>query len=116
MSDLMTNTKQQRLWKICGYDSLEKIFEIYVPVGYFSENQVQGLLKALAAKTGLSCEEIVRAYQKRKTKRANSLLEVRRDGPNPRFMCGSNPHFTAGIVMGNAEELNENAAPFGNCE
>jgi hypothetical protein len=57
------------------------------------------LLKALAAKAGLGFDEIVGAYAKRRTKIANNLLEVQREGPHAIFMCGSNPHFIASIVF-----------------
>ena len=96
----MTKSAQQTLWEIRGYDGTEKIFEVRVPAGYFTENQIQELLKTLAAKAGLSFNEIVGAYAKRKTRLANDFLEVRRDGPKSQIMCGSNPHFIARIVKG----------------
>ncbi len=88
----------EKLWVICGYDSMEQIFEIRVPVGCFSEKQIQELLKALAAKAGLSFDEIVGAYAKRNTALANVLLGVNKDERHQQYTCGSNPHFIARIV------------------
>jgi len=50
---------------------------------------------ALAAKAGLTFDEIVGAYAKRRTRIANCLLVVSRDGPEQWFLCGANPHFSA---------------------
>ena len=56
----------EKLWEIRGYDSMEQIFEIHVPVDCFSEKRIQELLKALAARAGLEFNEIVGAYAKEK--------------------------------------------------
>lgn len=53
---------------------------------------------ALAAKAGLTFDEIVSAYAKRRTRIANCLLDVSRDGPEQRFLCGANPHFSARAI------------------
>ena len=96
----MTKSKQQTQWEIRGFDGMEKFFEVRVPVGCFTEIQMQELLKTLAAKAGLSYKEIVGAYAKRKTRLANDLLNVRSEKPKSQIMCGSNPHFIARIVKG----------------
>ncbi len=83
-------------WLIQGYDGLETIFKTKVGIGQFTTDQIQDLLKALTAKMGLTCDEIVGAYAKRGTKIANDHLAVHHDFPT--YMCGSNPVFTASIV------------------
>jgi hypothetical protein len=93
----MKETKKQ--WLIRGYDSAAMIYEKRVAVGQLTEDQVKALLMALAAKAGLTFDEIVGAYAKRRTKIANNLLQVQREGPHTIFMCGSNPHFIASIVF-----------------
>jgi len=85
-------------WKIEGYDSLTKIYEKELTAGCCSEKQIQAVLQSLVAKAGLDFDEIVGAYAKRKTRIANDLLLVQRDGPYLRFMCGDNPYFTARVI------------------
>jgi len=87
-----------KFWKIEGYDSLTKIYEKELKLSYFSEKQIQDVLKVLVAKAGLEFDEIVGAYARKKTKIANDSLLVQKDGPYPRFMCGENPYFTARII------------------
>ena len=86
----------KRYWLIRGHDGFKTIFETKVSLGQFTADQIQDLLKALTAKMGLTCEEIVGAYAKRGTKVANDHLAVYGDFPT--YMCGSNPVFTASIV------------------
>ena len=88
----------KRLWEIRGYDSTTEIFKSHVPVSCFGERRIQELLKALAAKAGLTFDEIVGAYARKNATLANDLLVVRKDGPYPQYTCGSNPHFIAKIV------------------
>ncbi len=88
-----------RYWKIQGIDSGKLIFEKEVPIGSMTEEQVQMALKCLASKAGLSFDEIVCANAKKRTKIANSLLQVMKDGPYPAYMCGDNPHFIARVFM-----------------
>ena len=87
-----------RYWRIRGYDGFNIIFEMKVELGQFSDRQIQDLLRALAAKEGLSYREIVGAYAKRRTKIANDLLEVRKDANSPVYTCGSDPYFTVSLV------------------
>jgi hypothetical protein len=89
---------KNKYWHIEGYDGLNKIYERKVQVSSFTEGQIQNVLMALAAKAGLSFDEIVGAYAKRNTKISNQLLSVQKDGPHLKFSCGENPHFTARIV------------------
>jgi len=87
-----------RYWHILGYDSLERIYDRKVKVGYFSEARIQELLMALAARAGLNYDEIVGAYATKNVKISNVLLEVRKNGPHPDYTCGDNPWFTARVV------------------
>jgi len=85
----------KKYWLIQGYDSLTKIYERRVEGSHLTENQVQPMLMTLAAKAGLTFDEIVGAFAKRRTKTRNDLLKVQRDGPGLRFTCGENPYFIA---------------------
>ena len=89
----------QKYWHIEGYDSTTKIYDRKVIVGSFSNNQIQNLLKALVAKAGLSFDEIVGAYAKKKTRISNDFLLIQKEGPYPVYVCGDNPHFIARIVV-----------------
>jgi hypothetical protein len=84
-------------WLIHGYDSHKKIFETKLSTNKLSVNQAEALLKTLAAKAGLTFDEIVGAYMKRKTKGSNVHLAIQRDVANYSIMCGNNPHFIAKI-------------------
>jgi hypothetical protein len=89
---------KKRYWRIRGYDGEKEIFAANVGLGQFTEGQIKHLLRALAAKAGLTDAEIVGAYAKRKTKLANDLLCVQKDFNYPTYMCGDNPTFIAGVV------------------
>jgi hypothetical protein len=90
-------------WRIQGFDSTTKIFETKASLGQFTHDGIKSLLKTLAAKHGLRDTEIVGAYAKRGTKIANDFLSVRRDGPQPTFKCGLNPHFIASLIDQNGK-------------
>jgi len=85
----------KRYWLIEGYDGLTKIYERKVEGSHLTENQVPPMLMTLAAKAGLTLDEIVGAYARRRSKTRNDLLRVQRDGPRLRFTCGENPYFIA---------------------
>jgi hypothetical protein len=89
-------------WHIEGYDSLEKIYDRKVKAGCFTRNQMGHLLKALAAQSGLTMEEITGAYARRKTRISNDLLQVHTDPKYGHMMCGDNPHFIARMVRDSA--------------
>src|SRR2546426_10564743 len=93
----------KRYWLIRGYDGFKKIFEMKVGLGQFTDDRIQRLLQALAAKAGLSFAEIVAAYAKRRTKISNNLLAVHKDFSHPTYMCGSDPRFTANVVDENGK-------------
>lgn len=98
MLNVMSLGDRMKVWKIEGYHGTTKIYERELQIGYFSEKQIQDVLKALAAKAGLGFDEIIGAYARRRTKGANDLLSVQREGLYPKFSCGENPYFTARIV------------------
>jgi hypothetical protein len=89
----MRHKKTGSYWLIQGFDSATKIYERRVDIGQLSTDQAKALLRALAAKAGLTLDEIVGAYARRKTPMANGHLHVHKDGPYPVFWCGGNPHF-----------------------
>jgi hypothetical protein len=89
---------KQKFWKIEGYDGAKRIFEKEVRFGYFSENQIRCLLKAMASKTGLELDEMIGAYASKNAKISNALLEVHRDQSNSTYSCGESPFFTARVV------------------
>jgi len=88
----------KRYWLIRGYEGTSEIFATRVSIGHFSEEQIKGLLRSLAAKAGLTFDEIVGAYAKRKSRISNNLLSIHKDFAQPVWMCGENPHFTAAVV------------------
>jgi hypothetical protein len=89
---------KQWYWWIRGYDSSTLIFETRAKVAWFSDLQIQDLLRALVAKAGLTYPEIVGAYATRRTKIPNYQLRVHKDPARATYMCGLNPHFTASII------------------
>ena len=64
-------------WLIQGYDSLNLIFEKRVDASYFSNEQMKSLLKALIAKAGLTFDEVLGGYARRRSRIANDHLDVR---------------------------------------
>jgi len=88
----------KRYWRIRGYNSTEKVFEMTVGFGQFTVNQMRHLLRTLTAKEGLNLREIVEAYATHRTRIANDLLEVHKDFAYPTYSCGSNPYFEASVV------------------
>jgi hypothetical protein len=90
--------KAKRYWRIEGYDSTRRIFKTRVELGQFTDSQIKGVLRALVAKAGLTDDEIVGAYAKRRTKIANDLLCVHHDSLHFTYMCGGTVNFAASIV------------------
>lgn len=89
-------------WLIEGYDSTKKIFSKKFKTTLIGQRQLEPLLKTLAAKAGLTLDEIVDCYLMKHTERYRPHLEVHRD-INPEQLrmiltCGSNPHFVVRIV------------------
>jgi hypothetical protein len=88
----------RRFWSINGWDSLRPIYSRRVPYDSISENRLRALLAALAAKHGLTDDEIVDSYLNPKSKEHRALLDVQLDSTPYVLSCGDNPHFTAQIV------------------
>jgi hypothetical protein len=99
------NPRTERYWLIQGNDSCKIIFEAKVGVGQFTGEQMCQLLRALAAKAGLTFSEIVGAYAKRRTKIARDLLEVSKDHIHRTFSCGVGPTFSATVVGADGKPL-----------
>jgi hypothetical protein len=98
MGHLAKPIRRRLYWLIRGYDGSKLFFERSVGLGQFTESQMGHLLMALAAKAGLSYNEIIGAYATRRTKIANSLLTVHKDSTRPTLWCGHSPHFVASVV------------------
>jgi len=82
----------KRYWRIRGMKNVvDMIFDETIPLGSITDDQLKELLKCLAAvANGLPLGEIVGAYVKRKTKRANEDLSVRSNFPGTGWQCGPN--------------------------
>lgn len=89
----------KRYWRIRGYKQFVVIFDKTVPVDCLTEKQVKALLQCLAAKEGLSYDEIIGVYQRRGSKGAHEALEVCPDPCHPNsYRCGNHPDFSAYVV------------------
>jgi hypothetical protein len=86
-------------WRVVGYDSTTQIFEKVVPLGSLSQKQMAGVLRVLAARAGLTFEEILDCHVKKNAKAYRALLEVQ-VAARPKFSmsCGENPYFIATVV------------------
>jgi hypothetical protein len=89
----------KRYWVIEGWDSTTQFYFRKVPVGYITESRIEALLACLAAKYGLSDDEIVSAFAKRNSKIYQPLLETQ--GASPKLpwsrVVGGNPYFLARV-------------------
>ena len=103
----------KRYWRIRGEKKSDTIFDVTIPSGSITDEQLKELLKCLAATTGrLSCGEIIGAYVKRKTKLANEVLGVKSMGPYLGYWCGTEPSFTAILVDEKGERIECPALPW----
>ena len=91
--------KTGRYWRISGYRGEVKIFETKVRYSDFSENQMKCLLKAMASKQGLDFDQMIGAYAAKQAGIFNDLLCVRVDNNTRTLTCGSDPYFTATLVV-----------------
>ena len=89
----------QRDWQIVGYRSTERIFETKIKKGCFSDAKIEELLRALTAKAGFECEEIVGAYAKRGSRVSSELLHVQWDFESRTVRCGTNPYVIAKVPL-----------------
>ena len=66
---------------------------------------IEGLLKSLVAKAGLTYEEIADCYTKRNAKRHAQHLDVTSEGERTRYTvsCGHNPYAIAVVNHGGIE-------------
>ena len=86
-------------WRIVGYRSAKRIFEDYVLLGSLSEKEMTSVLRVLAARAGLTFEEILDSCSRRNAKRYKPLLEVRGERRGKFILtCGENPYFVASVV------------------
>lgn len=88
----------KRFWRVRGESGHDTIFDVTLPLGSITDDQLKALLKCLAAKATLTNEEIVGAYVKRKTKQAHEILKVRPNGSCPGYYCGADTVFIAVVV------------------
>ena len=86
-------------WRVVGYDSTTQIFEKVVPLGSLSQKQMAEALRVLAARAGLTFEEILDCHFKKNAKGYRTLLEVQTEARAKFSMtCGENPYFIATVV------------------
>ena len=102
----MKRARDNAHWLIEGYDGAKKIYERRVDYGQLTTDQAKALIRALTAKAGLTFDEIVGAYAKKRTQIATAHLDIHKDGPFPVFWCGNQPHFVIsarngdGVIFG----------------
>ena len=85
-------------WEIRGFDGLNLISEVRIPVGMVSETNIKIILQCLVSKYGLSDKEIVCSLARSGTRYQMGHLKVTRE-LYPIYKCGDNPHFIARIVL-----------------
>jgi hypothetical protein len=87
-------------WRITGWDSMGWSYEKRLSAGLLSWRKAEEVFKVLvAARSGLTESEIIGAFQRKKRRLRNSLLDVTWDGPRA-MNCGSNPYFRVELVPG----------------
>jgi hypothetical protein len=94
----MQKPKERRFWSITGWESLKEIYSRRIPYGSISETRLRALLAALAAKHGLTDDEIVDSYLNPKARGYRAHLEVQLDSSAYVVSCGDHPHFIARVV------------------
>lgn len=86
-------------WRVTGYDGTRKIYDRLIPKSLITQKQMRDALRSLAAKSGLTFDEILDCHTKKNKKVHCELLEVHVESEHGFFMsCGSDPHFTASVV------------------
>jgi hypothetical protein len=89
----------KKYWRIVGYDSTTQIFEKLIPLGTLSQKQMTEALRVLAARAGLTFDEILDCHTKKNAKAYRAHLEVHvASHPVFSMSCGSNPYFIASVV------------------
>lgn len=83
-------------WVIEGWDSTQLLWSKRVPSHYFSERQMEEVLKYLCAKYGLTNEEILSSFSRKNCDIHQQFLLVQRSsGSRFAMTCGDNPYFIA---------------------
>ena len=82
----------KRNWLVRGYRSLEKIYEVELPLGCLSEREMVGLLQRLCCKH-LSADEIVAATMRKNSNKYAEHLEPNKEAKANNFSIsvGLNP-------------------------
>ena len=88
----------RRFWRIRGHEKLDTVFDMTVPTGCLTHEQLKDLLRCLSAKANASFEDIVGAYVKRKTKLAHEFLEPQSSFPETGYWCAGDVQFVAILV------------------
>jgi hypothetical protein len=95
-----TRARSQYSWQIRGYEGAREIYREDLSAGQFTDNTVKACLQALCARA-LTPSETIGALTRRKTKRANPLLDVRFDASSRMYLCGTGVHYLAVRVAKN---------------
>ena len=85
-------------WHIQGFEGTKQIFDLKVKRSELGEKKLKALLMALTARSGHSYDEIVGSYVHPRSRLANDLIRVHKDGLHPVYVCGTDPHFRADIT------------------
>lgn len=87
------------VWEIYGLDGARECFRAVIPSGQITRLQLHALLRTLAAKHGLTDEEIVDCHLKRNVCGYRAHLEVASHNDDATrttsYSCGDDPHFHA---------------------
>ncbi|GLR67990.1 hypothetical protein GCM10010909_26710 [Acidocella aquatica] len=98
----------KRFWLIRGYKEFETIYEEFIPQGLLSDRKLRELLTCLAAKEGVTYNEVAGVYVKRGTKLAHGALDVQKNETNLEYICGNYPNFVAVLVDENHDLIKRN--------
>lgn len=77
---------------------LNKISEMLIPSGHITDQMLDSLLETLAARHGLSDDEIASCFCRKSCKKHSKLLEVRYDKASRTRECGYDPYYTASLI------------------
>lgn len=94
--------RTRRIWVIEGRDGAGPVsWRAEVPLGRYSEGQMEELLRLLVAQAELSFDDILKSTGRKRPGRAG-LLDVHRQFRPPALSCGSGWWFTARVMMRDA--------------
>lgn len=81
------------------HDGNELLFKCEIPTGQIGSRTLASLIKVLAAKHGLSSDEIVDSHLKKNVHAYKPLLEIHRFSGRPyQLTCGTNPHVAVRVI------------------